>query len=74
LFLSETLPFEPDADNTDEGRNKMIDKTKEKTSAEVVLPASRKIYVETNGNTVNQNREREKGRKGEGENFLIFPD
>jgi phosphomethylpyrimidine synthase len=28
----------------------------EKTSDEVKLPASRKIYVETNGNTVNQNK------------------
>ena len=29
---------------------------KEKTSDEVKLPASRKIYVETNGNTINQNK------------------
>ena len=29
---------------------------KEKTSDEVRLPNSRKIYVETNGNTVNQNK------------------
>lgn len=29
---------------------------KEKTSGEIKLPASRKIYVETNGNTVNQNK------------------
>ena len=29
---------------------------KEKTSDEVKLPASRKIYVETNGSTVNQNK------------------
>src|SRR5215213_5798420 len=28
----------------------------EKTSDEVKLPASRKIYVETNGNTINQNK------------------
>jgi len=51
-------PFEPDADNTDEGRNKMSENTelKEKTSDEVKLPASRKIYVETNGSTVNFNK------------------
>ena len=30
--------------------------TIEKTSDEVKLPASRKIYVETNGSTVNQNK------------------
>ena len=29
---------------------------KEKTSDEVSLPSSRKIYVETNGNTINQNK------------------
>ncbi|MEP6903555.1 MAG: phosphomethylpyrimidine synthase ThiC, partial [Actinomycetota bacterium] len=29
---------------------------KEQTSDEVKLPASRKIYVETNGNTINQNK------------------
>ncbi len=29
---------------------------KEKTSTEVKLPASRKIYVETNGNTINQTK------------------
>ncbi|MGI8556218.1 MAG: phosphomethylpyrimidine synthase ThiC, partial [Pyrinomonadaceae bacterium] len=29
---------------------------KEKTSDEVTLPSSRKVYVETNGNTVNQNK------------------
>ncbi len=29
---------------------------KEKTSDEVALPSSRKIYVETNGSTVNQNK------------------
>ena len=29
---------------------------KEKTSDEVALPSSRKIYVETNGNTVNENK------------------
>ncbi len=34
----------------------MSENLKEKTSDEVKLPASRKIYVETNGNTVNQNR------------------
>ena len=28
----------------------------EKTSDEVKLPSSRKIYVETNGNTINQNK------------------
>ena len=28
----------------------------EKTSDEVKLPASRKVYVETNGTTVNQNK------------------
>jgi hypothetical protein len=49
-------PFEPDADNTDEGRNKMTKELKEKSSDEVKLPASRKIYVETNGNTINQNK------------------
>jgi phosphomethylpyrimidine synthase len=30
--------------------------SKEKTSDEVKLPASRKIYVETNGNSINQNK------------------
>ena len=34
----------------------MIENTKEKTSDEVTLPASRKIYVETNGSTVNRNK------------------
>ena len=29
---------------------------REKTSDEVRLPASRKIYVETNGNSINQNK------------------
>ena len=29
---------------------------KEKTSDEVSLPSSRKVYVETNGNTINQNK------------------
>ena len=31
-------------------------KQQEKTSDQVKLPASRKVYVETNGNTVNQNK------------------
>jgi len=34
----------------------MSENIKEKTSDEVKLPASRKIYVETNGSTVNQNK------------------
>ena len=34
----------------------MSEKIIEKTSDEVSLPSSRKIYVETNGNTVNQNK------------------
>src|SRR5207237_10606022 len=34
----------------------MTEELKEKTSDEVHLPASRKIYVETNGNTINQNK------------------
>jgi phosphomethylpyrimidine synthase len=34
----------------------MTEELKEKTSDEVRLPASRKIYVETNGNTINQNK------------------
>jgi phosphomethylpyrimidine synthase len=34
----------------------MSENTLEKTSDEVKLPASRKIYVETNGNTINQNK------------------
>ncbi|MET0752596.1 MAG: phosphomethylpyrimidine synthase ThiC [Pyrinomonadaceae bacterium] len=34
----------------------MSENIKEKTSDEVKLPASRKIYVETNGNTINQNK------------------
>ena len=29
---------------------------KKKPATEVKLPASRKIYVETNGNTINQNK------------------
>ena len=36
--------------------NKINTETKEKTSDEVHLPSSRKIYVETNGSTVNQNK------------------
>ncbi len=35
----------------------MTEELKEKTSDEVKLPASRKIYVETNGNTINQNKQ-----------------
>ena len=34
----------------------MSENIKEKTSDEVSLPSSRKIYVETNGNTINQNK------------------
>ena len=34
----------------------MSENLREKTSDEVKLPASRKIYVETNGNTINQNK------------------
>ena len=34
----------------------MSENRKEKTSDEVRLPASRKIYVETNGNSINQNK------------------
>ncbi|HEX9960881.1 MAG TPA: hypothetical protein VGB00_08110, partial [Pyrinomonadaceae bacterium] len=34
----------------------MSDILKEKTSDEVKLPASRKIYVETNGRTINQSK------------------
>ena len=34
----------------------MSEKTRELTSDEVKLPASQKVYVETNGNTINQNR------------------
>ena len=57
--------LEPDADNTDEGRKTMkevrsqkpeVRSVEELTSDEVKLPASRKIYVETNGSTVNQNK------------------
>jgi phosphomethylpyrimidine synthase len=64
-----TRLLEPDADNTDEGRKQMTqektanlngaekksspEKTGEKNSSEVKLPSSRKIYVETNGNTQN---------------------
>ena len=33
-----------------------MSETQEKTSSEVKLPASRKIYIETNGSTVNQNQ------------------
>ena len=33
-----------------------MSETPERTSSEVKLPASRKIYIETNGNTVNQNK------------------
>jgi phosphomethylpyrimidine synthase len=60
------LSLEPDADNTDEGRKTMSenirtgsssDRVNEKTSDEVKLPSSRKIYVETNGNTVNQSKQ-----------------
>lgn len=36
--------------------NKVNKEIKEKTSDEVKLPSSRKIYVETNGNTVNENK------------------
>jgi len=36
--------------------NKENYEKKEKTSDEVKLPASRKIYVETNGNTINQSK------------------
>ena len=36
--------------------NKENKETKEKTSDEVALPSSRKVYVETNGNTINQNK------------------
>ena len=36
--------------------NKVNKEVKEKTSDEVALPSSRKIYVETNGNTVNGNK------------------
>ena len=59
--------LEPDADNTDEGRNTMSEmqrparkqgrnsdhSTAEQTSDQVKLPASHKIYVETNGSTAN---------------------
>src|ERR1044072_6199514 len=34
----------------------MMEELKEKTSDEVRLPASRKVYVETNGNTINQSK------------------
>jgi phosphomethylpyrimidine synthase len=54
LCMQETL--KPDADNTDEGR-KTMSEAKEKTSDEVTLPSSRKIYVETNGNTVNHSKQ-----------------
>jgi len=37
--------------------NKENYEKKEKTSDEVKLPASRKIYVETNGNTINRNKQ-----------------
>ncbi|MGI8788173.1 MAG: phosphomethylpyrimidine synthase ThiC [Pyrinomonadaceae bacterium] len=36
--------------------NKVNKEVKEKTSDEVSLPSSRKVYVETNGNTVNENK------------------
>ena len=36
--------------------NKVNKEVEEKTSDEVSLPNSRKIYVETNGSTVNQNK------------------
>ena len=58
------LSLEPDADNTDEGRKTMKEQLSvvsgqlsvEKSSEDVKLPASRKVYVETNGSTVNQNK------------------
>src|SRR5438105_515026 len=37
-------------------RSRGITDQTEKTSDEVKLPSSRKIYVETNGNSINQNR------------------
>jgi phosphomethylpyrimidine synthase len=52
------VTLKPDADNTDEGRKTMSEnkEKQEKTSDEVKLPASRKIYVETNGSTVNHSK------------------
>ncbi len=57
--FNRNITLKPDADNTDEGRKTMSENTlekKEKTSDEVKLPSSQKIYVETNGSTVNQNK------------------
>src|SRR6478672_9802926 len=56
-----TRSLEPDADNTDEGRETMKEQSAisdersaaEKTSEQVKLPASQKTYVETNGSTAN---------------------
>src|SRR5258708_1969226 len=57
------ITLKPDADNTDEGRKTMDKKSAvssqqsaEKTSDLVKLPSSRKIYVETNGDTINQTK------------------
>jgi hypothetical protein len=50
LFQSRDITLKPDADNTDEGRKTMSENNlekKEKTSDEVNLPSSQKIYVET---------------------------
>jgi phosphomethylpyrimidine synthase len=68
-FLKKTRLLEPDADNTDEGRKTMKKMQKParkqgrndqlaitQTSDETHLPASQKVYVETNGSTVNQNK------------------
>ena len=59
------ITLKTDADNTDEGRKTMKEQlavssqqSEEKRGDQVKLPASRKIYVETNGSTVNQNNHR----------------
>ena len=56
ICLRRALSFEPEAVKTDGGRKTMIENIKEKTSDEVKLPASRKIYVETNGQTANHHK------------------
>src|SRR3954447_3497644 len=47
--LMRALSLEPDAANTDEGRNDTMSSIQEKTSDEVKLPASQKVYIESAG-------------------------
>ncbi len=58
MFRARNITLKPDADNTDEGRKTMIEniEIKKRTSDEIKLPASRKIYIGTNYNTVNETK------------------